>query len=126
MAPVDWVKLTPDERNMLVGKTFWGLTPQQVHLYEDSNYVEDYGACHQIENEIERRGLIEAYQNALIDILGLEMQVFNSAIELDSHRVRAIPGNQFQWVGHIELWLFHRATPDQRCLAALRAVGVQI
>ena len=78
-----------------------------------------------LEDEIERRGLVERYQDALIEILGFDMQVFNSAIELSLYGdLPKIPNNSFQWGGHAYLWAFHRATPEQRARAFLEVIKV--
>lgn len=79
-----------------------------------------------VEQEIKRRGLIEKYQNALIELLNLDMQVFNSAIELNTHNVPTIPNNDFSWEGHAFLWQYSQAAAEQRCHAALRAVGIEV
>ena len=90
-------------------------------------YSTDPAAARLVEDAIERRGLVERYQDALIEVLGLDMQVFNSAIELDPHGPQpTVPGNTFEWDGHAYLWVFSHATPAQRCRAALIACGVTL
>jgi len=77
-----------------------------------------------LEDEIERLGLVESYQDALIAILGFDMQVFNSAIELSPFSdLPRVPNNQFEWDGHAYLWTFHRAEPKQRAQAFLQAIS---
>lgn len=89
-------------------------------------YTADHNAARLVEDEVMKRGLIEKYQTALIKILGLGMQVFNSAIEIGSYAdLPDIPNNSFEWDGHAFLWSLLRATPDQKCRAALRAGGVE-
>lgn len=88
--------------------------------------VSDPAFARLAEQEIARRGLIERYQNALIAILGLDMQVFNSAIELHTFNAPKIPGNDFEWEGHAFLWCYSQATAEQRCHAAVRAMGVAV
>lgn len=77
--------------------------------------------------QILQLGLVERYQNELICVLGLEeeMQVYNSAIEVDEYSHRELPGNVVQ-DGHIYLWLFSQATPEECCHAAIRAFGVEV
>lgn len=89
-------------------------------------YTTDIAKAQLVEDEIARRGLIEKYQNALIGLIDLDMQVFNSAIELDTHNPPDIPNNDFEWQGHAFLWRYSQATPEQRCHAACRAVGVEV
>lgn len=101
-----------------IGSDMYGLPPDGTQRAPIPGYTEDLGAARTIEDEIQKRGLIERYQNALIEILNLDMQVFNSAIELDPHGAPAIPNNVFEWEGHAYLWLFSRAAPAQRTEAA--------
>jgi hypothetical protein len=75
-----------------------------------------------LEDEVERRGLVEAYQNALIAVLGLDMQVFNSAIELNTLEVPEVRNNTFEWEGHASLWKLIRAAPEQRARAFLEVM----
>lgn len=89
-------------------------------------FTTDYNACQLVKQGIARRGLIEKYQDALIDILSLDMQVFNSAIELDPYYAPEVPGNRFEWEGHAYLWLYSQAPPDQCCHAAVKALGVPL
>lgn len=87
------------------------------------DFSTDHAAARLLEDEIERRGLVEKYQNALIDVFGFDMQVFNSAIEISSHAVcPSIPNNTFQWQGHAFLWALIRATPEQKARAFLEVV----
>lgn len=88
------------------------------------SYTLDYFEMRTILDAIEQRGLVERYQNALIDVLGLDMAVYNSAIELISFKNPSIPNNTFEGSGHAALWRFARATHDQICLAAVRACEV--
>lgn len=74
-----------------------------------------------IDTQIQELGLIEAYQDALIDILSLDMRCFNSAIELGMDEER-VEGNYFEWAAHGALWKLSHPTPYQKCLAALKAV----
>lgn len=64
-------------------------------------YSTDYNAFRDVEDEIERRGLAKFYIEALADVLDVTPQ------KLIEH-------------GASCLWLFARATPEQRCEAAFR------
>jgi len=75
-----------------------------------------------MEAVIQERGLVERYVGALIDVLGLDMQPFNSAIELDWWEGPKVPDNSFEYDGYAYLWLLLRASPEDRCRAALLAV----
>ena len=126
-----WDELTPRERDAHVSIYLFSHVEPTAELlrFPESGaprYTTSLDACRLVEEEIARRGLVEKYQDALIDILDLTMQVFSSAIELDIHNPPNIPNNYFGWEGHAYLWAYSQATADQRCQAALRAIGVEI
>lgn len=89
-------------------------------------YATDPEEASILESKILKDGKVEAYQNRLIQVLGLDMIVFNSAIELGYSFVQPpeVPLNTFKWAGHATLWLFSHALPRQKCLAALLAYGM--
>ena len=134
-----WGEMTPGERNQAVARAlgwtyepptrmgwtgYWVATDGQRYISEDlPDFIGSLDACCIVEDEIERRGLVEPYQNALIKILDLDMQVFDSAIELDSWQAPEVPGNRFEWEGHASLWLYSRAMPDRRCQAAVEVLS---
>ena len=64
-------------------------------LYRFSCFSSDLDACVEVEAEIQRRELVDAYIHALAKVLGT-------------------------WKNNA--WAFRRATPEQICLAALQAV----
>lgn len=105
----DWQTLSVRERDTLVNETFtptcsacgkqW---PNCAEITPSTN-IKDAQA---VEDVIERRELIEPYTDTLARICGIAM---------NSTQLR--PG---------ESWALIRATPEQRCLAALRTVGVEV
>lgn len=140
-----WNELAPRERDALIAEKvmewvqvhpdLWERPGEQWPAYTGERTIRtpcvsfrptsDYNACRLADEEIARRGLIEKYQNALVNILDLDMQVFNSAIELNPHHAPEVPENTFEWMGHAYLWLYSHATADQKCHAALKALGVE-
>lgn len=73
---------------------------------EPLRYSTDPAAAAHVEDEIERRGLTEQYVDAMLDLLHINAE----------DRIPA----------HYQLWALIRATPEQRCRAALVAVGVEL
>ena len=110
---MDWATMTDYGRNAAIAKLA-GL--------EHLPFFSSLDAARLVEGEIEHRGLVERYQNVLIEVLGLDMQVFNSAIELNPHFAPSVVSNTFEWRGHASLWLYLRATPAQRAEAAYRVL----
>lgn len=109
------------------GAGYWVATDGTRYISEDlPDFVGSLDACRLVEGAIARRGLVEKYQNALIALLGLDMQIFSSVIELNTRQLPEVLGNTFEWEGHATLWLYSQATCDQRCHAALRALGIDI
>ena len=74
-------------------------TPDRGRVIAVPPYTESILATHQVEAEIERRGLQRPYLQAL------------------SEEVRCVSSDPY-----VSLWAMLRATPEQRCRAALRAV----
>lgn len=109
------------------GAGYW-VAPDGVRYISEGlpDFIGSLDACRLVEDEIARQGLVEKYQNALIAILNLDMQVFNSAIELDSHFAPEVPGNRFEQEGHATLWLYSQATAEKKCRAAVRALGIDL
>lgn len=136
----DWSSLTDRERDAALAQSLgWVLNPPNVRglgwqtpdgrfLGTDAHphYTQSLDAMRTVEDEIERRGLIGRYQNALISVLDLDMQVFNSAIELSPHVAPSIPNNTFEWDGHAYLWRLLHATPAQRAEAAYKTLKEHI
>lgn len=137
-----WSDMTPRERDALVGVAFELHEPGCPAIADDESdevlgdyqrcvcnwlsFTASLDACRLVEGEIAKRGLIEKYQTALIELLDLDMQVFNSAIELNTYNTPNIPNNTFEWEGHAYLWQYTQATAEHRCHAALRAMGVEV
>lgn len=112
--PIDWAALTPRERDAVVAQHVFGYTlnyefadvlgapsvPALRDRWDDWGllpyYSTAYDSMHQVENEIDRRGLGSQYAGALAGLLG----------------------------DTADLWTILRATPAQRCQAALIALGV--
>lgn len=86
-------------------------------------FTTDRAACQTVLDEIARRGLIEDYQNALIAVLDLDMQVYRHEIEVEGHHPPDVPGNRFDADGHAYLWVFSQASPDQVCEAAVKVLA---
>lgn len=72
-------------------------------------YTTDHDAARLIEDEIERRGLRRAYLLALDEIL------FSAYCRQDDYEYLELTLD--------EAWRFLRATPEERCRAALVAIG---
>ena len=130
-----WEEMTPDERNMLIARRGMGLQVWRGTLHLNNTptgeallycegpdggrlglpaYTTDIVAARLVEDEIERRGLVDAYIDALavlIDPNGNDISIFDTIIEMNGRRA---------------LWALLRATPEQRCWAALRAMGVEV
>lgn len=143
-----WAELTPNERNELIAQQLMGWTyttttvgpggylaegtvlthwynpsgqrvvPQFRHIGERDGvqayesirvppYSTDPAAVCLVEDEIERRGLRDAYIEHLLDVIAAP------DLRLDI------------WPTAADLWKVARATADQRCQAALRALGVE-
>jgi hypothetical protein len=141
-----WSDLTPREKDARVATAMgWDLDlggeviertvldgPRRVIFNDDRSanvacppippFTTDHSASHLVLDEIARRGLIERYQDALIAVLDLDMQVFNSAIEVNTRNTPGVPGNTIIRDGHAFLWAFSQATPDQVCEAAVRVL----
>lgn len=114
-----WQAMTPRDRDALVAEHVMGETVdpssrawQDGYLNEGTYYTTDHAAARDVEDEIERRGLKQEYLRALIDDVAPIM--FQDAYE--NFRDDAYDG----------LWAFTRATPEQRCKAALRAIGMDV
>jgi hypothetical protein len=86
--------------------------------YDMPQYTEDIAAAWRMEGEMERRGLMEGYVDALAEIVAPDAaHVYYSAIEVYTSR---------EWDGHKWAWAMVHASPLQRCLAALKVVGVEV
>lgn len=131
-----WDKLTAEERDAQVARAL-GWKQQEVNgqllWFDASGTVSLWGglalgvlppfstyppACREVENSIERRELQEEYAEKLAAIVDPDgAAVYPSTIEIDQytspHRTAGL------WI-----WAISRATPDQRCLAALKTLGV--
>lgn len=138
-----WEQLSPRERDCLVGETFGGFGADLLAMYRQMHaeqaaagaapdasvypyddipaeqtesgeawrgwlprYTGDLSTAALVEEEVERRRLHGAYLIALFGVLG-------------------IYGDP-EPLGTRSLWMLVHATPDQRCHAALRAVGVAV
>lgn len=95
----------PDGRPSFWGVDVLGVLPP---------FTTDPVAARQVEDEIERRGLWERYTKALLEIINPDAQLFSSALEHGGDpRALDIPST---------LWGLIRATPAQRCEAALKVL----
>lgn len=72
-------------------------------------YTTDLTAARIVEDEIERRRLQLVYIKRLIELL----DIYDASLRSDQHDLSTYA-----------LWQLSRATSDQRCYAALKAVGV--
>jgi hypothetical protein len=82
------------------------------------HYTTDPAAARLVEDEIERRGLRETYAERVVEVIDPDgAEVYTSAIEIGiytgAHRT-----------GPLLVWALLRASPADRCLAALRVLEV--
>jgi hypothetical protein len=119
-----WEEMTPRERDALVGERAFAYTVDWefdapcvkalCDQYDEwgilPHYTADLTAARLVEDEIERRGLQSVYAVHLMTLLcgGWANNEGLYILEED------------------DLWTLLRATPEQRCRAALRAMGVEV
>lgn len=117
-----WGEMTPRERDAALAEGVMGSVPRLSHPIELGHpctywsaprgqwsvfattpppFTTDHDACRLVEDEIERRGLVREYITALGTV------------------INAVPFDDDLWP-----WQHMRATPEQRCHAALIALGV--
>jgi len=94
-------------------------TEVEPGLYQLPDYCNDIAAAVLVESRIKELDTKTLYIDALSEIVAPEYaSIFFNAIELDPH-VMELNGLAY-------LWLMVTATPKQRCLAALKAVGIEV
>lgn len=123
-----WIEMIDHERNTLVAEAMgwrepfiidpagelWGHHPTGGYQAVPP-FIIDYTACRLVEDEIERRGLVFAYIEQLCIIVGLSV------------RSGTFFGEHTRWEQtNAEIWQIARATSEQRCHAAVRAMGVEV
>lgn len=112
---INWYELTPRQKDALIAEHIYGLDPLlgRHGLHENGdieysmgyphghdtalNYSTDASAADVMEDEIDRQGLEDRY---LVNLAAI--------------------------YGNVRIVALHYATADQRCLAALRAKGVEV
>lgn len=124
-----WEEMTPREQDASIHHQIFGNHVEYGHVPCPDNkqgclvahfgftsngvpiplYTTDHAACRLVEDEIERRELWGTYLSALVDIL--DIYGYDAWYDWDR-----------QWVSAVRDIL--RATPEQRCHAALRALEV--
>lgn len=119
-AVAEWMEWTNIQHDCYtpVGKETCGNHPLGVGGFDGHgriilpHYSENIFEMYEVENEIQKRGLVEPYIEALSQVVAPEYaSIFNSAIELDPH-TSEIDGHEFVWrVAH--------ATPEQRARAVV-------
>lgn len=115
---MNWDELTPRQRDALVAEFMGWKFQRPTHgpcctcqhcgrhyddCCESCHYTTEREAALPVEDEIERMGLARNYIDELVHIVD----------------VPALDDTLWDW-------MLLRATPDQRCLAALRAKGVAV
>lgn len=122
-----WDEMKPRERDALVAAKImeWSESALRYVRTEDGDYFSgedglpdyttDYNACREVEDRIERQGLQESYLNALVHICDPDAHPQD---DLDMWRVTSVRTDN--------LWSLVHGAPEQRCRAALRAMGVAV
>lgn len=117
--PVPWMN---NEQSMLVPNiTFLKHEDARVklgmHIYEFvPRYTTDWNAFLLVEKRIDTQGLQEKYARALCSVC--HVLIGNNSLDIED------PG--LDYVDIENIWSLVTATLDQRCQAALRAIGVEV
>lgn len=127
-ARIETVFFNRKTEQSLTGRWFWvgkaGELPGSPYVCPDGSEAHDVRAFTTdrnlvalVEDQIEKRGLQKEYEHALLKVLNLHDSTYIRTTSSDYQAFEFCVG---------ELFPVLRATPEQRCLAALRAVGVSI